>query len=176
MPRLFPALSWTTMRIARLAALAALLVLPAVATAQSATVAATATVVTPLIVTGTAGLAFGNVFQGVNKTVLFSDATSGRFSITGFGASQVAMTFTLPATLASGANTLPIDTYDIRYNATNATAGATAMVVVSGTPVNQNLVAGSLFLFVGGRVVPAVAQAQGAYTGNIVLAAAYTGL
>jgi hypothetical protein len=164
------------MRTARLAALAALLAVPAVVTAQSATVAATATVVTPLVVTGTAGLAFGNVFQGVNKTVLFSDATSGRFSITGFGTSQVAMTFTLPTTLASGANTLPIDTYDIRYNGTNATAGATAMTVTSGTPVNQNLVAGSLFLFVGGRVLPAVGQIQGTYSGNIVLAAAYTGL
>ena len=164
------------MRTARLAAFAALLVLPAVVSAQSATVTATATVVTPLVVTGTAGLAFGNVFQGVNKTVLFSDATSGRFSITGFSVSQVAMTFTLPATLASGANTLPIDTYDVRSNGTNVTAGATALTVTSGVPVNANLVGGNLFLFLGGRVVPAVAQAQGAYTGNIVLAAAYTGL
>lgn len=164
------------MRTARLAALAAFLVLPAFASAQSATVTATATVVTPLVVTGTAGLAFGNVFQGVNKTVLFSDATSGRFSISGFGISQVAMTFTLPATLASGANTLPIDTYDIRSNGTNVTAGATALTVTSGVPVNANLVGGNLFLFVGGRVLPAAAQAQGAYTGNIVLAAAYTGL
>ncbi len=164
------------MRTARLAAFAALLALPAVVTAQSATVAATATVVTPLVVTGTAGLAFGNVFQGVNKTVLFSDATSGRFSITGFGTSQVAMTFTLPTTLASGANTLPIDTYDVRFNGSNATAGATALTVTSGVPVNENLVGGSLYLFVGGRVLPAVSQVQGTYTGNIVLAAAYTGL
>ncbi len=164
------------MRFARRAAVAALLVLPALAQAQSATVAATATVVTPLVVTGTAGLAFGNVFQGVNKTVLFSDATSGRFSITGFGTSQVAMTFTLPATLAAGASTLPIDTWDIRSNATNVTAGATALTVTSGVAVNGNLTGGNLFLFVGGRVVPAVAQAAGSYSGNIVLAAAYTGL
>lgn len=164
------------MRFARRAALAAFFVLPMLAQAQSATVAATATVVTPLIVTGTAGLAFGNVFQGVNKTVLFSDATSGRFSITGFGASQVAMTFTLPTNLAAGASNLPIDTWDIRSNPTNVTAGATALTVTSGVPVNGNLTAGSLFLFVGGRVVPAVAQAAGSYTGNIVLAAAYTGL
>ena len=86
------------MRIARLAALAATLALPALAHAQlSASVQATATVVTPLAVTGTAPLAFGNVFQGVNKTVAYSDAASGRFSVTGFGTSQVAFTFTLPA-------------------------------------------------------------------------------
>lgn len=144
--------------------------------AQSATINATATVVTPLTVTGTAPLAFGNVFQGVNKTILYSDATSGRLSIAGFGTSQVAMTFTLPATLASGLNTLPINNYDIRVNGTNVTTGATALTVTSGTPVNSNLVAGSLFVFIGGRVQPAVAQAQGAYSGSIVLAAAYTGL
>jgi hypothetical protein len=143
---------------------------------QSATIAATATVVTPITVTGTAPLAFGNVFQGVNKTVAFSDATSGRFSLTGYLASQVALTFTLPATLASGANTLPINTYDVRVNGTNSTVGTTALTVTSGTPVNSNFVAGNLFVFIGGRVQPGVAQAQGTYTGTIVLAAAYTGL
>ncbi len=144
--------------------------------AQSATIAATATVVTPITVTGTAPLAFGNVFQGVNKTIAFSDATSGRFSLTGYLTSQVAMTFTLPATLASGANTMPINTYDVRVNGTNSTVGTTALTVTSGTPVNSNFVAGALFVFIGGRVQPTAVQAAGSYTGTIVLAAAYTGL
>ncbi len=164
------------MRIAPLAALAAILSVPVLAHGQSANVSATATVVTPLVVTGGANLAFGNVFQGVNKTVPFSDAASGRFSITGFGTSQVAMTFTLPTNLVNGANNLPIDSWDIRSNATNVTAGATALTVTSGVPVNGNLAVGNLFLFVGGRVLPAVAQLAGSYTGSIVLAAAYTGL
>lgn len=164
------------MRIAPLAALAALLSVPALAHGQSANVSATATVVTPLVVTGGANLAFGNVFQGVNKTVPFSDAASGRFSITGFGTSQVAMTFTLPTNLVNGADNLAIDSWDIRSNATNVTAGATALTVTSGVPVNGNLALGNLFLFVGGRVLPAVAQAAGSYTGSVVLAAAYTGL
>lgn len=165
------------MRFARIAALAALSVLPALAHAQtSATVQATATVVTPLAVTAGQALAFGNVFQGVNKTVNAIDATSGRFSITGFGTSQVALTFTLPTNLASGGNNLPIDTWDVRVNGTNTTTGTTALSVTSGTAVNSNLVAGNLFVFVGGRVVPAAAQAAGAYAANIVLAAAYTGL
>lgn len=154
----------------------ALCVAAGAAQGQSATIAATATVVTPITVTGTAPLAFGNVFQGVNKTIAFSDATSGRFSLTGYLASQVAMTFTLPVTLASGANTMPINTYDVRVNGTNSTTGTTALTVTSGTPVNSNFVAGALFVFIGGRVQPAVGQAAGAYTGTIVLAAAYTGL
>lgn len=154
----------------------ALCVAAGAAHGQSATIAATATVVTPITVTGTAPLAFGNVFQGVNKTIAFSDATSGRFSLTGYLASQVAMTFTLPVTLTSGANTMPINTYDVRVNGTNSTTGTTALTVTSGTPVNSNFVAGALFVFIGGRVQPAVGQAAGAYTGTIVLAAAYTGL
>jgi DNA-binding protein HU-beta len=77
------------MRIARIAALAALSVLPTLAHAQTANVSATATVVTPLAVTGSAPLAFGNVFQGVNKTVAATDAASGRLSITGFGTFSV---------------------------------------------------------------------------------------
>lgn len=165
------------MRIVRLAAIAALLSVPALARGQSsANIAATATIVSPLAVTADANLAFGNVFQGVNKTVAFSDAASGRFSITGFGASQVAMTFTLPSNLTSGANNLPIDSWDIRSNSTNATAGATTLTVTSGVAVNGNLTAGNLFLFLGGRVVPAGAQAAGPYTASVVLAAAYTGL
>ena len=165
------------MRIFRhLGTMLALAVVAAPARGQSATIAATATVVTPITVTGTAPLAFGNVFQGVNKTIAFSDATSGRFSLTGYLNSQVSMTFTLPATLTSGANTLPINTYDVRVNGTNSTTGTTALTVTSGTPVLSNFVAGNLFVFLGGRVQPAVAQAQGTYTGTIVLAAAYTGL
>ncbi len=162
--------------IRHLTALIVLVGAAGAAQGQSASIAATATVVTPITVTGTAPLAFGNVFQGVNRTIAFSDATSGRFSLTGYLGSQVALTFTLPTTLASGANTMPINTYDVRVNGTNVTAGATALTVISGTPVNSNFVAGNLFVFVGGRVVPAAAQAAGAYTGSIVLAAAYTGL
>ncbi|MDZ7631882.1 MAG: hypothetical protein U5K74_11210 [Gemmatimonadaceae bacterium] len=164
------------MRTARLAALAAILSVPALAHGQTANVSATATVVTPLVVTGGANLAFGDVFQGVDKNVAFGDATSGRFSVTGFGTSQVALTFTLPTNLVNGASTLPINNWDIRANGSNVTAGATALTVVSGTPVNTNLTAGNLFLFVGGRVQPAAAQAAGSYTGSVVLAAAYTGL
>ena len=164
------------MRTARLAAAAALLVLPVLAQAQSATINANATVVTALTVTGVAPLAFGNVYQGVAKTVVSSDAASGRLSISGFNNAQVALTFTLPANLTSAGNNLPIDSWDVARNTTSATTGATAMTVVSGTPVNANLSTGSLFLFVGGRVQPGALLPAGTYTGTITLAAAYTGL
>lgn len=164
------------MRIARFAALAAVVVVPSLMQAQSGSIQALATVVTPLVVTGNAPLAFGNVFQGVAKTVASTDAASGRLSITGFSNSQVALTFTLPANLVSGGNNLPIDNWDVRTNGTNVTTGATAVAVTSGTPVNANLVSGNLYLFVGGRVSPAAAQLAGSYAATITLAAAYTGL
>ena len=166
------------MRISRFTALAAFAALPALAQAQvSTSVQATATVVTPLAITGAAPLAFGSVFQSVPKTVSATDASSGRFGITGSNASQVALTFTLPANLtATGGLNLPIDTWDVRTNGTNNTGGATTLAVTSGTPVNTNLVLGNLFVFVGGRVVPSASQAAGSYAGTVVLAAAYTGL
>jgi hypothetical protein len=144
--------------------------------AQSATVTTTASVVTPLVVSGSAPLAFGVVFQGVAKTIRFGDATSGRMAVSGFGTSQVALTFTLPTTLSNGVSTMPINNYRVRANATNVTAGATRIVLASGVPVNRNLVAGNLFFFIGGRVQPSATQAFGSYTAPIVLAAAYTGL
>ena len=155
---------------------AALLVLPTLAQAQSATINATATVVTALTVTGNAPLAFGNVYQGVNKPVAYADAGSGRMSIAGFNTAQVALTFTLPSNLTSGAATLPIDTWDVARNTTNVTTGAASMAVTSGTPVNANLSAGNLYLFIGATVRPGALQAAGSYSGTITLAAAYTGL
>jgi hypothetical protein len=163
------------MRLFRAAAIAATLALPAVAGAQSASIQATATVVTPLVVTAGQALAFGNVFPGVAKTIAHSDAASGRFNLTGYLNSQVALTFTLPTNLTSGANNLPINNWDVRVNGTNAAAGATAITVVSGTAVNSNLNNGNLFVFMGARVQPTATQTAGSYAGTITLAAAYTG-
>ena len=157
----------------RVAALAALVAAPLAA--QSASIQATATVVTPLVVTAGQNLAFGNVFQGVARTIPRTDANSGRFSLTGFQNSQVALTFTLPATLASGSNTMPINLWDIGVNGTNAAAGSTGLTVTSGTPVTTNLVSGALWVFVGARVQPTASQAAGSYAGTISLVAAYTG-
>lgn len=160
----------------RLTLALALVVVPKALCAQSATMSASAAVATPITVTGLAPLAFGFVVRGVNKTIAWNAASSGRMSVTGFATSQLALTFTLPGTLTNGANTLPINTYRIRFNGTNSTTGATAVAVTNGVPVRRNLVAGSLFVFVGARVQPSVSQTVGPYSGAVVLSAAYTGL
>lgn len=144
--------------------------------AQAATTAATATVLTPASVTGTQGLDFGTVIPGVARTVAFGDATSGRLRVSGVGFSQVALVFVLPTTLVSGTNTMPIDQWDVRSAILNTPFFAVPLTVTSGTPVTSNLFFGNLYVFIGARVVPAVAQPGGTYTGTITLAAAYTGI
>jgi hypothetical protein len=146
------------------------------AAAQVASVQTTATVSTPVSVTALAPLAFGNVFPGVARTTAWDATTSGRLRVNGLANSGVQLTFTLPTTLANGGATMPIGTWSVRTNSTAATAGASEVVVTSGTPVVRTLPAsGSLFLFIGGRVTPAALQTAGSYTGTITLVAAYTG-
>ena len=144
--------------------------------AQTASATASAVVVTPLLVTGLAPLAFGTVFRGINKTVQWNAASSGRVQLGGHAASQLRLTLSFPASLTNGIATMPINSYRVRLNGVNATAGAANVNVVSGVPFNRNLVAGSLWLFIGARVQPSATQATGSYAAPVILSAAYTGL
>ena len=161
-----------------LCALAALAVLAPTAAAQSGNINATATVLQPLTVTGARDLAFGNVYPGVSKAIAVGDATSGRFDLTGVATAQVQFSFTLPTNLTNGGNTLPIGTWTGYYNSTNnAAIGGTAFTPSSSnTTTSLAAVTGQLFVFVGATVSPSGTQAQGAYTGQVTLTAAYTGL
>ena len=76
---------------------------------NNASITATASVQTPINVVGAQALSFGNVFPGINKTVAASDLpNAGRFDVTGQASTPVTLSFNLPATLAAGANTMPI--------------------------------------------------------------------
>lgn len=146
------------------------------ACAQAASVSATAEVSIPMVVEGLAPLAFGQLLPGVARTVAFDAATAGRMRIIAKDGATVRLTFTLPATLARGTVTMPVNAWDVRVNNNGNTAGATPITVTSGVPVTRVLPAsGRLFFFLGARVVPAGTQPAGAYTGTIVLDAAYTG-
>lgn len=156
------------------AALAAILSLSAAgASAQSANINATATVFQALTVTGARDLDFGNVFPGVAKSIVVSDATSGRFDLTGQASANVNVSFTLPTNLTSGANNLPIGTWTGCTNATNTTAGCTSFTPSASATPTALSGAGALFVWVGGTVSPAANQAAGAYTGTVTLTAAY---
>src|SRR5512145_2666015 len=76
---------------------------------NNASITATASVQSPINVLGAQQLSFGNVFPGVNKTIAATDLTNaGRFDVTGQASTPVTLSFTLPATLSSGGNTMPI--------------------------------------------------------------------
>ncbi len=161
------------------AAVAALALAPTTAAAQSASISATATVLTPLTVTGVSNLAFGNVYPGVPATVAPTAATAGNFSLSGVANAQVQMSFTLPANLVdASSNNLPIafSTTDAVYNQANSQAGSTAFDPAGTTLVNLDATTGALYVWIGGTVNASGSQPAGTYTGTITLTAAYTGL
>lgn len=164
------------MRTAKLTLVVAALVLTGTALqAQSnnASVTATATVQTPINVVGAQQLSFGNVFPGVNKTIAATDLTNGgRFDVTGQALAPVTLSFTLPATLSSGGNTMPIVSYTGVHAQNVAQTGGVAFAPASGaTPALS--ATGGLFVWVGAQVQPATNQVSGVYNGSIVMTVVY---
>lgn len=141
--------------------------------AQSASIQATATVLTAINVTGTNPLAFGNVTPGVNKTVAITDAGAGLFTVTKAAATSVALTFTLPTNLTSAGNNLPIGSWTGGFNNTSATASSATSFTPSASAATVPSGGANLWVWVGGTVSPAAAQAAGSYTGSVTMQVAY---
>jgi uncharacterized protein DUF4402 len=145
------------------------------AQSNTATIQANAQVQTPITVAAGQALNFGNVFPGVNKPIGPDDLTSaGRFDVTGQGGAAVTLSFTLPATLSAGGPlTMPID----NFNAIRAEDNAQLVNGAFFSPGASNAATlgalGTLFVWVGARVTPAVSQAAGLYTGDITLTVVY---
>lgn len=161
---------------------------PAMVSAQDvATGSATATVLTALSVTATSALAFGDVWQGVAKTVAKNTAAAGEFTIGGAANAGLAMFMQLPdyVALADGSDRMVIS-----FSATDAnvdtTGGGDPTAFVAGDgyidqnphalPAGANLSdAGAANIYLGGRVIPTVDQKAGAYSADIILTVAYNG-
>lgn len=144
------------------------------AQSNNAFILATADVQTPINVLAVQALAFGSVFPGVNKTVGPNDLTnSGRFDVTGQGSAPVTLSFGLPATLSAGGPTMVID----NFQAVRADDNAQLVNASFFSPGASNAAtfgaAGTMFVWVGARVTPAVNQAAGLYTGTITLTVVY---
>ena len=140
---------------------------------NNASITATASVQTPINVVGAQQLSFGNVFPGVNKTVAATDlANAGRFDITGQASTPVTLSFTLPATLSSAGNTMPIASFTGIHALLVTQAGGVAFTPSSGatTPLSGT---GAMFVWVGAQVQPATNQAAGVYTGSVTMTVVY---
>ena len=169
------------------------LIIELAATARAQDVAnalATATVQTAITVTASQPLDFGNVFQGIPKSIGSNmDDSSAIFIITGQAGAGINIQFSLPEyiSLPDGSDRMSIvfRSTDAAVDTSN-TATPSTMVAGDGW-VNQNpyllpsaAVIGSpgsnTKIYLGGRVVPSGNQKAGVYSGDIVLSVFYNGL
>ena len=172
-------------RIAFLAGVATFAAAAQTAQAQSAAIPVSANVQTPLTVTKNTNLDFTSVFPGVAKTVNsrtngLASATAGYVTVQGQALAQVAVSFVFPAPLVLnhvGGATLPLTL--------GAASGCWSAAATQGgctnydasTTLTQPLSAtGMLHVWLGGTVTPTAAQTAGAYTANVTMNVAYTGL
>lgn len=161
-----------------------------VAAQDVATGSATATLVIALTVTATQALAFGNVYQGVAKSVAKNTAGAGEFTITGEPDANIAIYMQLPDYLATDAASgngddrmvIAFSTTDCNID-TTGTGDPTGFVGADGWidqdphNVNSATTVGSVGtnIYLGGSVTPSVDQKAGSYEADIILTVAYTG-
>ena len=144
------------------------------AAAQSANINATANVYQAITVNGIRTLDFGNVFPGVNKTILVGDATSGKFSATGQANANVNITFTLPTTLNdASSNQLSINSWTACRNAADVVGACTAFTPSASATGTTFGASGTLFVWVGATVAPTAGQTAGTYTNTVTMTLAY---
>ena len=156
------------------------------AAAQAPTVSgsinATASVAAALAVSGT-NVDFGNVFQGIAKTVATADNTpgtraAGKFTIVGNAGSQVSVTFgAMPSALTSGTNNLAAGSWTGCSNTANdgTSANGCSALGFAGASLASLSSSGYLYVFIGGTVTPTATQAAGTYSNTISMTVAYTG-
>ena len=174
-----------TVKVGFLCLALALLLIPSAATAQEVAVGqATATVQAVLAVTSVQDLNFGNVLQGVPSSADIDVVLEAAdFSVVGSGGAEVALYLQLPEYLWNTTNT---DRMQIAFSSTdceidaNVGTAATKVAEVVADPYNLpatslHAVSNILHVYLAGSVFPAVDQAVGAYSADIVLTAAYTG-
>lgn len=155
--------------------------------AQTATTPVSARVFTPLTLTANEALRFGNLYSPFTaKTIAWTDnAASGgraRFTITGEGGAEMALSITIPANISSGVNTIPLSAVELRHGTTDADASGTIVTMNTGTANALNVTMGgsaatsqSYFLRLRATATPAANQAAGTYSGTISVSVNYTG-
>ena len=158
------------------AALAALLGSAALrpASAQSSVLVSPSVLVLPLRT-----LDFASVLPGIPKFVDAVDPRGGVLEVRGDPARQVRISLSLPAViLSSGGVFLPV------VYGTSDGILSTTFDPTSGARFDPNAIrvacfnpgTGSLFVFLGGRVLPRATQRRGSYAGTVVATVTYTGI
>lgn len=149
---------------------------------------ATATVEAALAIVASHSLDFGNVFQGVAKSVTKNTANSGSFDISGAINAGISLYLQLPEymALADGSDRMIINfsNTDCDIDTAIAVAPGDPTAFIDGypgidprnIPATLNLSdVGLAAVYLGGRVTPSVDQKPGGYTADIVATVAYNG-
>ena len=122
----------------------------------------------PLVAVAIRDLAFGTVLPGIASSVSVGDPLhAGQFEITGPATASIRVEFSLPASLVSGAASLPLS-----FGSGDGYASFTplAQVFDPRAPLLGALGStGQLFIRLGGTVLPAHAQAGGVYSATITM-------
>jgi|AraplaDrversion2_2_1032049.scaffolds.fasta_scaffold01239_6 hypothetical protein len=151
------------------------------AMAATASATSTSTVITPIAISNTANLSFGNIAAGgttgsvtvkPDGTRAFTGgavtaggtSTAAQFNVTG----QTGMTYTIDftgtsASLTSGADSMTFTTV----------SDVTASAITTGNATTGTLTAGAQTIYVGGSLAVGANQNAGTYTGTISVAVAY---
>ncbi len=155
---------------------------PSASAQERGTIQALATVISSLNVIGTNDLQFGIVTPGVNKSVDKSTVGfAGEWTVTGTTNAEVIVDFELPDSLVTTDSlsflTIVFTGTDGSYDdETGAGQTVPAGVIDPNGPNTLNIGAGgTLMIWIGGIVLPAVSQTGGDYASDVILLVAYTG-
>lgn len=125
-------------------------------------------------------MTLGNVLPGVPTRIPYTDgARAAQFDVSGLRGAEVELTFTLPSSLRGPANaTMPMVFGPGTAGLSQTGNPASASPRNPSAPFNVVLTATNAraYVFLGGTASPASQQRAGAYSGTVVLTAAYTGL
>lgn len=130
--------------------------------------------------TAVSPLRFGNIYPGIPKQVTRYDAGgAAEFHISGVAGDEVSIEFTLPTYMNSGAYHM-----QLVFGETDCAMDSSAVPDQSNPgydnldpwhPITYRLGSGGITIWLGGMVVPSLAQKQGDYSATIVLTVIPTG-
>ncbi len=129
--------------------------------------------------TSTESLAFGDVFPGVPKTVVKTSAGAAEFTVTGTADAEVTLDFDLPSYLSTTGDNMQVffSSTDCAVDSTNPPdqSSPTYNNLNPYQTITYRLGSAGLKIWLGGQIVPGLAQKAGSYNATIRLTVAYTG-
>ena len=130
-------------------------------------------------------LDFGVVVPGIPTSIGPKTALAGKFVLHGMKNAEARITFALPTLLTVGPYSMPISfaddpiigkfgchrNQDQQANCTAYTPSTPLVIRIRNNAPPQN----TFYVWIGGKVSPAVGQQPGIYTGLVTMSAVYTG-